>query len=79
MKTFRSNCLVEAIKAKLKYGKRVRIVHMRSRDGLHHWGWVDKETGVLYDFAQTETVKRWTQYLRFEGYIRRRTWRARDE
>lgn len=70
-KSFKSNCLWEAIKAKLIHGKSVRIVHMRSRDGLHHWGWVDKKSGDLYDFAQTGVVRHWIQYLRFEGYIRR--------
>ena len=71
--TFRSNCLWEAIKAKLKCGKSVRIVHMRSHDGLHHWGWVDKRSGDLYDFTQTEIVKHWIQYLKFEGYIRKQS------
>lgn len=69
---FRSNCLMEAIKAKLRYGKSVRIVRMKSHDGLHHYGWYDKKSGILYDFAQSQVVKHWIQYLRFWGYIRQR-------
>lgn len=72
MREFYSNCLWEAVKAKLRYGNRVRVVHMRSHDGLHHFGWVDVESGTLYDFTQTQVVKHWIQFLRFKGYIRQR-------
>ena len=73
---FRPNCILEAIKAKIKYGSKVRIVHIRSHTGLHHWGWVDKKSRMLYDFHQTEAVKHWIQLLYYEGYIMKRRWRG---
>lgn len=71
-KQFRSNCLLEALKAKLKDWSNTEIKHVRSKDNLIHFVWIDKKNGYRYDFAQTEVVKYWVQLLYFRGYIRKK-------
>lgn len=71
MRTFRSNCIIQAVKAKIRGGKNVRILHLISNDGLHHFAWKDLKTGAIYDFHQTEEVKHWLQLLYYKGEIRR--------
>lgn len=67
---FYSNCLLEALKAKVKYGKEVKIIHVRSNDGLHHFLWHDLYDGNIYDFQQLETVTSWFDLFWFKGKIR---------
>ena len=56
-KIFYSNCLFEAIKAKLKNWQNTEIKHIRSKDNLIHFIWIDKKNEYRCDFAQVETVK----------------------
>lgn len=69
-KTYYSNCLLEAIKAKLKHGKEIKILHVKSNDGLHHFLWYDLKDNNIYDFEQLETVRLWSGLLWFKGKIR---------
>ena len=67
---FYSNCMVEAIKAKLKHPMRVKITILKSsKVGLPHFLWSDGEAD--YDFGVerhlTELEKLW-----FFGCIRKR-------
>lgn len=71
-KIFYSNCLFEAVKAKLKDWQNTEVKHIRSKDNLIHFIWIDKKNGCRYDFAQVETVKYWVQLLWFKGYIRKK-------
>lgn len=71
-KIFYSNCLFEAVKAKIKNWQTTEIKHIRSKDNLIHFIWIDKKNGYRYDFAQVETVKYWVQLLWFKGYIRKK-------
>lgn len=69
-KEFYSNCLLEAIKAKVKLGKEIKIIHIKSKDGLHHWVWHDLKDGNIYDFQQLDTIKHWHDLIYFRGRIR---------
>lgn len=68
--TYYSNCLLEAIKAKLKYRKEIRILRVKSNGGLHHFLWHDLRDNNIYDFEQLETVRYWRGLLWFKGRIR---------
>lgn len=65
-----SNCLLEAIKAKLKYRKEIKILHTKSKGGLHHFLWHDLRDNNIYDFEQLETVRFWHGLLWLKGKIR---------
>ena len=47
-----SNCLFEAIRAKIKYGSNVKIIHIKP-DGKeytsHHWLWHNKIDNTICD------------------------------
>ena len=51
---YRSNCLIEAVKSKIKGGKNVRIIVCfphRGEGMIPHCLWTDKrKRGVVYDF-----------------------------
>ena len=70
MEEYYSNCLMEAIKAKLRLGKEIKIIHVKSNNGLHHWMWHDMKDGNIYDFQQLDEVKHWHNLLWFRGKIR---------
>ena len=71
-----SNCLLEAMKAKLKYWNDIKILHVRSHDGLHHFMWYDRVDNNVYDFQQLDEVKHWLQLLWYRGNIRIRPYNA---
>lgn len=65
---FYSNCLLEAIKAKLKNPKDVKVRHHRIKGCvLPHFVW--ETNGYLYDFATNHKI---FSPLYFQGFIRRR-------
>ena len=48
-----SNCLIEAIKAKIKWGKQIKIIYIPSWKNevfCPHFMWHDLTDGNLYDF-----------------------------
>ena len=65
-----SNCLIEAIKAKIKHGKEIKILHVKSKDGLHHFMWHNLEDNNIYDFQQLDVAKNWCNIIWFCGKIR---------
>lgn len=71
-----SNCLLEAIKAKMKGGKQIKIMLIKSKDGLFHWIWYDLSDGNIYDFQQLYMVKHWYNLFWFKGKIRVRSFEA---
>ena len=70
-KLFYSNCLIEAIKAKIKNPK-IKITYISPKINevfSPHWLWSD---GVNdYDFGIEKELK-WFQVFWFKGYIRKR-------
>ena len=71
-----SNCLFEVIKAKIKDWKYIKIVHIKSEDGLHHWMWHDLKDGNIYDFQQLDVVKHYYNLLWYKGQIRIRPYKV---
>lgn len=67
---FYSNCLIECIKAKIRYKKNIKILHVISHDGLHHFMWLNKIDNNIYDFQQLEMAKHWIDLLWYKGKIR---------
>ena len=67
---FYSNCLIEALKAKIKNPSNVVITYVpRSEKGTPHFLWSD---GVAdFDFGVDERLE-WWQTLVFKGCIRKR-------
>lgn len=66
---FRSNCLLEAVKAKLRHPIKVRLTLVtHSEAGCPHFLWSDGTSD--YDFG-TEQRLTGTQILLFRGCIRR--------
>lgn len=75
-KEYYSNCLLEALKAKLKYRKEIKILHVKSNDGLHHFLWHDLKDNNIYDFQQLEMVRHWFDLIWFKGQIRIRPYKV---
>lgn len=68
-----SNCLIEAIRAKLR-DRRVHIVSRRVTGTiLPHFLWGIKGSGYLYDFGTNHKIL--TPIL-YRGYLRKREWRG---
>lgn len=69
-----SNCLIEAIKAKIRLGKQAKLIHISAKDFevyCPHWMWLDLRDGNIYDFCavQRDEDKWWNLFL-FNGHIR---------
>lgn len=67
-----SNCLIEAIKAKLKNWKQIKITYVSPFDNevfCPHFLWSDGEYD--YDFGICKKLK-WYEKIYFKGNIRRR-------
>lgn len=66
---FYSNCLLEALKAKLKCFGYIKILPVKSKDNLLHFMWFDKRDNNIYSFEQIYTPKHWINLLWFKGHI----------
>lgn len=67
---FRSNCFLEAVKAKIRHPFKVNVMVVpRSEAGCPHFLWSDGEYD--YDFGVEQRLSG-AQILLFRGYIRRR-------
>lgn len=67
---FHSNCLIEAVRAKLKNPKKVRVLYIPARltpSGCFHFMWTDGEKE--YDFNRCGHVP-WHKWAWHEGRIR---------
>ena len=60
-----SNCLFEAIKAKLKDWKNIRIIFQKP----HHFLWYNAKDKRIYDFYQSCMFKHWYEMFWHKGYI----------
>ena len=68
-----SNCLIEAIKAKIKYGRGIKIIHLPARDNeiyCAHWMWHDLRDSNVYDFHSIKPNNHWWNFIIFKGCIR---------
>ena len=75
-KTYYSNCFIEAVKAKIKYGRKVTIKwvstfenHKNYKVFCPHFYWIDNQTRKRYSF-HTDAVLHFPQWLFFKGYIK---------
>ena len=62
---FYSNCLIEAIKAKIKNPTNIKIMFVKP----HHFMWYEKSSDKVYDFYQRDTFQHWYQMVWHRGYI----------
>ena len=73
-KEWYSNCLIEAIKAKIKWGKEVKIIHIPARKNENycpHFMWYDTLDGNIKDFtAGHGYTEKWWNFFIFKGHIR---------
>ena len=69
-----SNCLFEAIKAKIKWGKQVKIIYIPSWKNevfCPHFMWHDLATDTIKDFhAGHGYIEKWYNLFLFKGHIR---------
>ncbi len=75
MRIFYSNCIVEALKRKIKFGNRVKLIWIHPwqndcRKWLPHVFWYNKNNGYIYDFCDINEPEHWWNYLWMQGYIR---------
>jgi hypothetical protein len=69
-----SNCLIEALKAKIKWGKQVKIIYIPSWKNevfCPHFMWHDLTNDTIKDFhAEYGYVEKWYNLFWFKGHIR---------
>ena len=68
-----SNCLIEALKAKIKYGKEIKIIFIPAkRNDVYcpHFMWHDLLDGNIKDFTAKPYEEKWWNFFIFKGYIR---------
>ena len=83
-KTYFSNCFIEAVKAKIKYGRKVTIKcvsafenHKNYKVFCPYFYWIDNQTHKQYSF-HTDAVLYFPQWLFFKGYIKQSEKKARQ-
>lgn len=76
-KLYWSNCFIESIRAKIKYGDEVKIVYLKARENeifCPHFMWIMDDK--VYDFHMPPPYKNhWWNFLFFKGYIRERPYK----
>lgn len=73
-----SNCLIEAIRAKVKNSKEIKIIHLPARDNeiyCVHFMWHDLRDNMIYDFHSINDHDYWWNFILFKGYIRKRPYK----
>lgn len=77
--TYWSNCLIEALRAKIKYGKHVRLIFIKpwvNEIFCPHFMWHDLRDGNIYDFHCPKMLdSKWGEVW-FKGYIRCRPYKV---
>lgn len=75
-KLYWSNCFIEVIRAKVKYGKKVKIIHLYARENeiyCPHWMWHDLRDNMIYDFHSLPPYHdHWWNFILFKGCVRAR-------
>ena len=69
----KSNCLFEAIKAKIKYRDSIKLIFIppwKNEVPCPHFMWYDKLDANVYDFHSSTPINHWWQEIWFEGEIR---------
>ena len=72
-KEYWSNCLLEAIKAKLKDWKNIDIIYISAKKNdvnCPHWMWLNKKTGEVEDFHCDSYLEHWWNFFWWKGWIR---------
>lgn len=74
-KEYFSNCLIEAVKAKIKHGKKITVKHVSAFQNFKrykifcpHFYWVDNATGKMFSF-HTACKLRFPFWLFFKGHV----------
>lgn len=73
MKEYHSNCLIEVLKAKLKYRGQIKIIYIKPKYNdfyFPHWMWLDKKDGNVYDFHTNRILPNYWSLLLYKGFIR---------
>ena len=74
MKEFYSNCLFEAIKAKIKDWKNIKILFIPTRfndERLFNFMWLNTSSNELYDFKADKPITMIFKSLLFRGSVRK--------
>lgn len=71
---FYSNCLIEALKAKFKDFKNVKITYIRAKgDIIPHFMWSDGINDYDFGFVKGDNINnKWWNEILFKGEIRKR-------
>jgi hypothetical protein len=73
-----SNCLIEAVKAKIKWGNKIKVVFIpakRNENYCPHFMWIDLMNGTIKDFhAEVGFQEKWWNFFVFKGHIRCRSY-----
>ncbi|WP_278984347.1 hypothetical protein [Segatella bryantii] len=72
-KGYWSNCFIEAIKAKIKWGKEIKIIYISPRKNdifCPHFMWYDRLANNIKDFTADGNTDKWYNNLLFKGHIR---------
>lgn len=72
-KSFYSNCLLEAIKAKLKNWKAMKLYVIKPNkhtNSSFHIMWVNQKTDLGYDFSDCRVHTNWWKSILFKGNLR---------
>lgn len=78
-KQWYSNCLIEAVKAKIRDPKYVKIIHIKAKDNevyCPHYMWVDSRDNNIYDFHCKPYIEHWWNEYLFKGFIRVRPYKV---
>ena len=79
MKEYYSNCLFEAIKAKIKYGDQIKLIFIPSWENdvnCPHMMWHDLADDNMKDFNSDGYIEKWWNLFLFKGHIRIRPYKV---
>lgn len=69
-----SNCLIEALKAKVRWKNKIKLIYIPARkNGIYcpHVMWHDLVDNTIKDFhAEYGYVEKWYNFFLFKGHIR---------
>lgn len=69
-----SDCFIEAVKAKIKWGKKVKVIYISPRKNdvyCPHFMWIDLTNNTIKDFhAEVGFQEKWWNFFIFKGHIR---------
>lgn len=68
-----SNCLIEAIKAKIKWKAKIKIIYISPKKNdfyCPHFMWLDLVANNIKDFTASPYQEKWWNFFLFKGHIR---------